>query len=220
VLASARRRRFNAAAVILWTLGTLFFPLIVTPLYLIARSYRRRREKERANEDDNDSENPANEKSTPPLKLRRTLPLVYLLLMLSLGTLYFYMDSRGVETHLARANQARVQGQRERVIAEYRAALALEDDAHTHNLLGQELAAARRFDEALSEFRTAERMGEMDDELSLNTGIALDQLNHPGEAKLEYERFLNGSLCTELPHDARCTATRRRLTELAQSDPR
>jgi tetratricopeptide (TPR) repeat protein len=220
VLASARRRRFNVAAVTLWTFGTFFFPLIVMPLYLIARSSSRRREKERSNEDRNDSENQANESGAPPLALRRTLPLVYLLVLLSLGALYFYMDSQSVDAHLARANQARVQGQRERVIAEYRAALALEDDAHTHNLLGQELAAARRFDEALAEFRAAARMGEMDDELSLNTGIALDQLNHTDEAKLEYERFLNGPLCKEMPHDARCTATLRRLNELIKSEPR
>ncbi|HEV7842992.1 MAG TPA: hypothetical protein VGO69_04805, partial [Pyrinomonadaceae bacterium] len=99
------------------------------------------------------------------------------------------------------------------------AALALEDDAHTHNLLGQELAAARRFDEALVEFRVAERMGEMDDELPFNIAVSLDQLNRPAEAKPEYERFVNGSLCTEIPHDARCTSTRRRLIELAKSEP-
>lgn len=219
VLASARRRRFNVAVVTLWTIGTLFFPLIVMPLYLIARSSRRRREKERANEDRNDSENQANESGAPPLALRRTLPLVYLLVLLSLGALYFYMDSQSVDAHLSRANQARVQGQRERVIAEYRAALALEDDAHTHNLLGQELAAARRFDEALAEFRAADRMGELDDELPFNIAISLDQLNRPAEARPEYERFLNGALCAEIPHDARCAGAKQRLNVIAQGSP-
>ncbi|HEY0323275.1 MAG TPA: hypothetical protein VGC66_20125 [Pyrinomonadaceae bacterium] len=218
VLASARRRGFNAYAVTLWTLGTLFFPLIILPLYLIALSLRRRRAKESTEEDNDDSENPANEKRAPSLPLRRTLPFVYLMVMLSLGALYFYMDSRSVDAHLARANQARVQGQGERVIEEYRAALKLEDDAHTHNLLGQEFAAARRFDEALAEFRLAERMGEQDDELPFNIAVSLDQLNRAAEALPEYVRFLNGSLCLELPHDVRCAGARQRLAEITKSE--
>jgi Flp pilus assembly protein TadD len=140
--------------------------------------------------------------------------------MLSLGALYFYLDSRSVETHLMRANQARVQGQRERVIAEYRAALRLEDDAHTHNLLGRELAAALRFAEALAEFRTAERMGEVDEELPYNIAVSLDQLNQDAEARAEYERFLAGSLCREMPHDVRCTSAGQRRNEIAASKPR
>jgi tetratricopeptide (TPR) repeat protein len=218
VLASARRRGFKAAAVTLWTLGTLFFPLVILPLYLIARAYRRRREKESVveREASSDSENHARHNSPRALPLRRTLPLLYLLVMLTLGSLYFYMDWRSVDAHLARANQARVREQREQVIAEYRAALRLEDDAHTHNLLAQELKAVGRPDEALAEFRTAERMGEADDELSYNIAMLLEELKRPAETRPEYERFLNSSLCAEIPHDVRCAAAKIRLKELEQ----
>jgi tetratricopeptide (TPR) repeat protein len=205
VLVSARRRGFGAATVTLWTLGTLFFPLIVLPLYLIARSFRRR-----------DAEN----ESPQALPLRRTLPLLYLATLLSLYALYFYIDSRSAEAHLMRANQARVRGQTERVIEEYRAALRVEDDAHTHNLLGKEYFAAARYEEALAEFRTAERMGEIDEELSFNIAVSLDLLNHTSEAVLEYERFLRDSLCREMSYDVRCEAARQRIAKIAESATR
>ena len=204
VLASARKARFTAVAVTLWTLGTLFFPFIIMPLYLIARSFRRRLERA------------LDEEEPQKILLRRTLPLAYLLVMLSLGALYFYMDWRSVDAHLARANQARVQGQSERIIEEYRAALKLEDDAHTHNLLAKEFWAAARYEEALAEFRAAERMGEDDEELYFNIGATLDKLNRTVEARPEYEKFLRGSLCAEIPHDARCVAVRERVNELAR----
>jgi tetratricopeptide (TPR) repeat protein len=219
VLASARRYRFRAATVTLWTLGTLFFPFIILPLYLIARSFRRRLEPERAEDEaESDSENRAEaENAQPPL--RSTLPLAYLVLMLSLGALYFYMDWRSVDSHLARANQARVQGQSARVIEEYRAALKLEDDAHTHNLLAKEFMAANRYDEALAEFRIAERMGEEDEELTFNLAATLDKLDRTAEAKPEYERFLTGAICVEVPQDERCAAVRKRVIELARGKP-
>jgi tetratricopeptide (TPR) repeat protein len=145
--------------------------------------------------------------------LRRALPLTYLLVMLGLGALYFYLDSRSVDAHLARANQARVVGNEERIIQEYRAALKLEDNAHTHNLLGKELMIARRWDEALAEFRTAERMGEPDDELPYNIAWALMNLHRDREAAPEYERFLSGPLCTATPPDARCARVRELLAQ-------
>src|SRR4051812_48720036 len=81
VLISARRFRFSILVALLWTLGTLFFPFIILPLYLIARSSRRRREKVCANDSGEDSENAANEKQkhAPPVAFRRTLPLAYLM---------------------------------------------------------------------------------------------------------------------------------------------
>jgi tetratricopeptide (TPR) repeat protein len=224
VLASARRRGFNATAVTLWTLGTLFFPLVIMPLYLIARAFMRRREKESAvetkasveTEASSDAENQACDDGPLQLPLRRTLPLLYLLVMLMLGALYFYMDWQSVDAHLARANQARVREQREQVMAEYRAALRLEDDAHTHNLLAQELKVAGRPNEALAEFRTAQRMGEEDDELSYNIAMLLEELKRPMETRPEYERFANSALCAEVPHDVRCVAANVRLKELEQ----
>jgi tetratricopeptide (TPR) repeat protein len=219
VLASARKARSGAVAVTLWTLGTLFFPFIILPLYLIARSFRReskRASDEAARDDDENRAGSGDVDEPQKILLRRTLPLAYLLVMLSLGALYFYMDWRSVDAHLARANQARVQGQRERIIEEYRAALKLEDNAHTHNLLAKEFWAAARYEEALAEFRTAERMGEDDEELYFNIGASLDKLDRTVEAKPEYEKFLRGSLCAEIPHDARCVAVTERVNELAR----
>lgn len=217
VLASARRRGFSAAAVTLWTMGTLFLPLIILPLYLIARSYRRRHEKEAAKDDVSSAHG---ESPEPPLLLRRTLPVIYLLVMLSIGALYFYLDWRSVDAHLARANQARVREERGRVIEEYRAALKLEDDAHTRNLLAKELHAAGRFEEALAEFSTAERMGEDDEELPFNIALALDELKRPAEAETEYERFLKGPLCVEMAHDRRCVFARGRVGAIGQGKAR
>jgi tetratricopeptide (TPR) repeat protein len=217
VLASARRRRFTALAATTWTLCTLFFPLITLPLYLIARSIKRRGEKEmlRRTEDDDDSQPPADEEGAN-IPLRRTLPLLYLALMLSLGALHFYLDSKSVDAHLMRANQERLLDHRERVIAEYRAALKLEDSAHTHNLLGKELLAAERWEEALAELQTAERMGEPDDERPFQIAEALYYLHRPTEAKTEYERFLRGPLCTEAPPDRRCRDARLRVADMPQ----
>jgi hypothetical protein len=70
------------------------------------------------------------------------LPFIYLLAVLSLGALIYYRDAQSLDAHLARANQARLLGKRDKTIAEYRAALKLEENAHTRNLLGIELAAA------------------------------------------------------------------------------
>lgn len=215
VLMSARRLRLHTATVTLWTLGTLFFPIIVLPLYLIARSYRRRLNRYAASKTESDDEksadeNPADESHAPTVAFRWTLPLGYLVLMLSLGALYFYLDAGSVDAHLARANQARLRGETDEVIRQYRAALKLEDDAHIHNLLGQELAAAQRWEEALQEFRLAERMGENDDELSYNIAQSLDNLNRHHEALLAYEKFLQSGLCASVPHDKRCAAARER----------
>ncbi len=220
VLASARKRRLNAAVTTLWTLSTLFFPLVVLPLYLVFRFFQRRDEPQKKLGRDETTGNPESEKSAPPA-WRHGLPLVYLVLLLSLGALYFYTDYRSVDAHLARANQARVRGQQERIIEEYRAALRLEDNAHTHNLLGRELAATRRWDEALRELRTAERMGETDDELPYYIAESLYNLARFQEAAPEFERFLRSSTaCTTPPRDVRCILAERRLTDIAGRESR
>lgn len=223
VLASARRRGLSAPVVTLWTLGTLFFPLIILPLYLIARFLGHRRENQsnikRDEEDASIIARAAREKSAPVV-WRRMLPVAYLFVMLSLGALHFYMDYRSVDAHLARANQARVRGQQERIIEEYRAALRLEENAHTHNLLGRELLDARRFEEALAEFRAAERMNEADDELPFNIAETLYRMERDREAAPEYERFIAGPLCNQPPPDVRCDAARLRLEEIATKQSR
>ena len=220
VLASARKHRLSVVATTLWTLTTLFFPLIVLPLYLIFRLFKPRGASERKAAGEETADNSESEKSAP-LPWRRTFPLLYLILLLSLGALYFYTDYRSVDAHLARANQARVRDRQERIIDEYRAALRLEDNAHTRNLLGRELVATRRWDEALRELRTAERMGETDDELPYYIAESLYGLARFQEAVPEFERFLRTSTaCATPPEDVRCILAGRRLKEIAGREPR
>jgi tetratricopeptide (TPR) repeat protein len=219
VLASTRRHRFPAYAATAWTLGTLFFPLVILPLYLIARSQARRLEKgaqENLDQDDARSVKPTKGTTDAPLRYRYSLPLLYAFVILSLGAINFYISYDTVESHLARANQAQVKGQHDRAINEFRKALALEDSAHTHNLLAAELAEAKRGEEAVTEFRIAERMGEPDDELPYNIAGALFALNRMAEAKLEYERFLKKSVCSGgLPYQ-KCEAARSRLQAIGE----
>lgn len=141
-------------------------------------------------------------------RLRFILPLAYLLAVLALETLLYYRDAQSVDAHLARANQSRLLGQREKTIREYRAALKLEEDGHTRNLLGIELAAAGQLDEALAEFRAAESAGEPDDELPYRIATTLDALNRQTEAVPEYQKFLNTRRCKSAYPDPQCEAAR------------
>jgi len=139
VLASARKR-FQLHFAIFWALGTLFLPLIFFPLYLATILWRKR--------------------VGPPQKWRYTLPLLYALVVLSAIGGFFYLDTRSVDAHLARANRAKLTGDTHTAISEYKAALALEDDPHTHKLLAIQLASAGRTSEASDEFRRAQQGGE------------------------------------------------------------
>jgi tetratricopeptide (TPR) repeat protein len=215
VLASARRHRFKSHWVAAWTLGTLFFPLIILPLYLIVSVRAERRERAQA------AAPAARQPGTkaPSLSstaLRRTLPALYLLLVLSLIALFFYRDYRSLDAHLWRANNAKLRGPHEKVIAEYRAALRLEDDPHTHKLLAIELAAAGHSEEALAEFRAAERGGEPDAQIPYLMGLRLESLGRRSEAAREYQRFLNGPLCTQALPDVNCATARARAQATSQ----
>ena len=139
VLASARRR-FELLYAFALAVGTLFLPVIVFPIYLAIMLWRK--------------------KTGPPPKLRYTLPLVYAFVSLAAIGIFFYLDSRSVDAHLARATQAKLVDDTKTAIREYRQALAVEDDPHTHKLLAIELANAGNVEEAISEFRIAERGGE------------------------------------------------------------
>jgi MFS family permease len=139
VLASARKR-FQLLQSFGLAIGTLFFPLIVFPIYLAIMLWRN--------------------KSGPPAKWRYALPLLYAAIALSAIAVFFYLDSRSVDAHLARATRAKLVEDTNTAIREYRQALALEDDPHTHKLLAIELANAGHVEEAISEFRIAERGGE------------------------------------------------------------
>jgi hypothetical protein len=135
VLASARKR-FQLHYALALAVGTLFLPLIVFPIYLVLMMYR--------------------PKIGPPQRWRYSLPLLYAAIALSAIGTYFYLDSRTVDAHLARATQAKLVEDSTSAIREYRAALALEDNPHTHKLLAIELANAGNISEAMAEFRLAE----------------------------------------------------------------
>jgi len=143
VLASARKR-FQLHYALALAIGTLFLPLIVFPIYLVLMMYR--------------------PKIGPPKRWRYSLPLLYATIAWLVIGAYFYFDSRSVDAHLARATQAKLVEDSTTAIREYRAALALDDDPHTHKLLAIELANAGHIAEAISEFQLAERSGETCDD--------------------------------------------------------
>lgn len=202
VFASARKHGFrlhNAAA---WALGTLLFPPIVFPIYLIARFRNWRAEGLRKSA------------SAERIPLRFVLPLVYLLVVLCVIAVMQYRDKNSVDAHLARASYARVSNDPGKAIREYRNALALNDDPHTRKLLAIELAATGSWTEALSEFRLAEKGGEPDDVIIFRVAQLLEALNNLGQAKLEYERFLDTPICAQELPDGRCQTARSKTAEL------
>jgi tetratricopeptide (TPR) repeat protein len=210
VLASARRHAFRSYVGAAWTLGTLFFPFIILPLYLIARSSRRRAKSAKGGGSHRSSEQ-VDEQLDQSGRGRVAVPLVYGLAVLSLIFVYLYQDYRSVDAHLARATYARLHNKPERAISEYRVALALEDNSHIHKLLGIVLAEQRRWTEALSEFRLAEKGGEPDETLSFRIATVLEALEHRGEASLEYERFLTSRACMQELPVYECETARMRL---------
>lgn len=188
VLASARKR-FSLPNSMALAVLTLFLPLIVFPLYLVLMMWR--------------------PKIGPPKKWRYTLPLLYGFIVVSAIVAFYYFDSRSVDAHLARATRAKLVEDRSTVIREYRQALAIEDDPHTHKLLAIELANAGELAEALSEFRLAQQGKEQDDSIYYHVGLLLERMNQTGQAKLEFQNFLMSATCTQI--DTRCEDARTRL---------
>jgi hypothetical protein len=139
------------------------------------------------------------------------LPLVYLTALASLGVVYFAREWRDFDARFARAKQAKLYGDRERTLREYRAALELHDDAHTRKLLALELLEAGRAAEALAELRAAGVAGEPDESLAFDEARALDALSRRQEAAAAYSLFLNGPLCADPAADSRCEMARARL---------
>ena len=199
VLASARRQRFLIYVAIGWALGTLFFPLIVLPLYLIARFIHQPSEQPNYAAE---ARKTFSSSSTP--RWRVTIPLAYATVVLSLIGSYLYWDHQSVDGHLTRAAHAKINGQRGGTIDEYRAALKLEDNPHTRKLLARELVDTGDWTGALLELRKAEQGGEPDDLIVFYIGSLLDLLNLPNQAKLEYQRFLQTRACTQPLPDERC----------------
>lgn len=188
VLASARKR-FRLYYAFALAVATLLLPLIVFPIYLVVIMWR--------------------DKGSPPQRWRYALPLLYAVIALSVIAGVFYFDSRTVDAHLARATQAKLIDDTNTAIREYRQALALEDDPHTHKLLGIEFANAGYLPEAISEFRLAEQGGEQDDAISFRLGLLYERLNLGNQAKMEFERFVMSETCQGI--DSRCEAARDRI---------
>lgn len=141
VLASARKRvAFHYALGL--ALATFLLPIVVFPLYLGVIIWRR--------------------SGTSPQRWRYAAPVLYGAIVLSAIAGYFYFDSRTVDAHLAKATRAKLVDDHNTAIREYRQALALEDNPHTHKLLAIELANAGKTSEAISEFKLAEQGGEPD----------------------------------------------------------
>lgn len=200
VLASARRR-FPLYQSLLWAVGTLFFPLIVLPAYwtILLLTTRPR---------------------VNAIQGRFALPLMYGAIVLASVSLYLFSDYRSVDSHLSRATQAKLKGDLTTTIAEYRKALALDDDPHTHKLLGIELAEAGYPAEAIHEFRLAEQGGEPDSSIHFRMGRLLEKTNYGSEAKMEYQRFLFSTACAHESMDYRCDDARQRLSNLSGNSNR
>ncbi|MDQ3754256.1 MAG: hypothetical protein M3371_05940, partial [Acidobacteriota bacterium] len=141
------------------------------------------------------------------------LALLYLLVLITLGALYFYRDYRTFDAHLARAADAKLHNKRARAIDEYRSALRLKDDPHTHKLLGLELAAEENYAEALAELRAAEQGGEPDALLPYQLATTLDALGRTDEAVAAYRKFLQSELCAQPLPDLRCVESRLRARQ-------
>jgi tetratricopeptide (TPR) repeat protein len=205
VLASARKR-FPFYQALLWALSTLFFPLIILPLYFVALLVKQRQLA--ATTDKQHSHSSANS-----VMWRFIGPLLYALIVFCSIGIYLYHDHESVDAHLARAVGARLDGNPARTISEYKQALALEDDPHTRKLLGIELADVGYWTDAILQFRLALEGVEPDDSIHFRLGTLLEKINHQGEASLEYEEFLSTKACTQDPVDVRCEAARQRVRE-------
>ena len=186
VLVSALKR-FALLTSILWAIATFLLPLIVGPLYVTVIIFRSRRTWK-----------------LRPRSRRWLFSLAYgLLLVTSIGV-YIVRDKRSVDAYLARASQAKVNNDRAGAIRQYRTALRIENDAHTHKLLAIELADAGMLQEAVDEFRLAQSGGEPDDSISYRIGELLEKMNRPAEASIEYRKFAASEMCNRNERDSRC----------------
>ena len=189
ILASARRR-FSLHYSFLWAGLAFFLPPVVVPIYLATLLIWRLPRIEH-------------------VKHRFVVPTAYLALLLGIFAVYQYRDRRSVDSHLAAASFAKVSSDQLTAITQYREALKIEDNAHTHKLLALSLMEAGDLNGAITEFRTALAGGEPDDLIHFYLGNALDKLSRKDEAVVEYQKFLNSKTCSEI--DARCDSIRERL---------
>lgn len=148
---------------------------------------------------------------------RHALAVFYLLAIVSFSALYLYQDHTTFDAHFARARRAQLYSKHDRAVREYRAALRKRDDAHTHKLLGFELASSGRWEDALSEFRAALRGGEPDDYLVFFEARALHSLGRSDEAREAYRRFLESGPCHGHEPDSLCDEAKTRANSEAKA---
>jgi hypothetical protein len=189
VLTSARKH-FRFWQAMSWAVGTFLLPLVVLPLYLVALLMWRK-------------------PNIQPIRRRFLVPLLYLIALLATLAVYTRVNERPVDVHLSRAALAKVNSDTATAIREYREALKLEDDPHTHKLLATELENAGYLMEAITEFRTAEFGGEPDDTIHLRLGVLLTRIDHDGESILELKEFVISDTCLQV--DSRCEEARKRI---------
>jgi len=191
VLTSARKR-FPLYISLLLAAGTFFLPLVVVPLYLIVLFF-------------------SYQKQTRPIRGRFVLPCVYLGIILTSFAVYRYLDERSVDAHLSRASYAKIHSDPLTAIQEFREALKQEDNAHTHKLLAATLDECGYVTEAITEYRTAELMGERDDTIHYHLAVLLERIDHKGESILEYKKLLASEMCLQV--DNLCETARQKIED-------
>jgi tetratricopeptide (TPR) repeat protein len=203
VLASTRRRGFRLDIGLLWALGTFFLPFVILPFYLILLIFRRQTKPNRRSTAEDKLASNA-ESQAPRIRYVFLLPFFYSVMLLGATGVYLYRDYNSVDGHLARAVQAKLSNRPAKTIREYRAAVSLEENPHTHKLLGLELAEGGQWAEALKEFRLAEKGGEPDESLPFRIAQVLNEKGDHDQSMIEYQRFLNSHACKQEPPDDRC----------------
>jgi hypothetical protein len=218
VLAGTRKRGFRLQWVTLWTLGTLAAVPVVFPAYLIYWLSSAKAHVPGSSAVNELTPGSVVSEPVPTTQDKRTigfrflLPLAYLLVVSTAGSIFVYLDWRSVDSHLARANTARLMSKPEQTIAEYRQALAIEDNPHSHNLLGMELANLGRWQEALVEFQAADKGREPDPALPYYLGASLEVSGQRAKADTVFYKFLESKFCEALPIDSKCVDAKRRVT--------
>ncbi|HYE15670.1 MAG TPA: hypothetical protein VD968_14595 [Pyrinomonadaceae bacterium] len=218
VLHDARRRvGFGPPSVAAWALLVLAFPPVFLPLYLAARLFTSDAATSTSTQDDGaqTAGGEVDEKAAvPPSRARgrsRGVVPAYALTLVAIFAAYFYADYGSFDAHMARAERAKLYNRPARAVEEYRAALAVREDAHARKLLGLELLAAGRAEEALAEFRAAEAGGEPDAALAFHIARALDALGRGAEAAESYRRFINSGECAQEAPPPPCARAAERL---------
>jgi tetratricopeptide (TPR) repeat protein len=198
VFADAQQHRWHSVAALIWSLAAFLLPLVTLPIYLLFRRHH-------------------STKALTSISAARfigerfLLPFFYGIAIFGFIAVAQYREYNAIDAYLARAQQAKLAGDRARTIREYRQALSLENNAHTHKLLGIELQDEGDWTNALSEFRLAESRGEIDPALFFRIATTLEQLDQPNQASVEYGKFLHSEAC-QLRGDARCELAKQRFS--------